>query len=77
MGIECNRNKSIRMEKQAADDHLHELYRKYPFEMWHTCLNVKRPFSGFRRFGGVSGRRGLSGPISEPLDSESCILSTL
>lgn len=44
----------------------------------HTCLNVKSPFSAFRtKFGGVSGRRGLSGPISEPLDSESCILSQL
>lgn len=41
-----------------------------------TCLNVNNPFSGFRTtFGGVSGRRGLSGPISDPLDSESCILS--
>lgn len=27
--------------------------------------------------GGLSGRRGLSGPISEPLDSESCMRSTL
>lgn len=27
--------------------------------------------------GGLSGRRGLSGPISEPLDSESCMRSKL
>lgn len=27
--------------------------------------------------GGLSGRRGLSGPISEPLDSESCMRSTV
>lgn len=43
-----------------------------------TCLNVNSAISGFlTAAGGVSGRRGLSAPISEPLDSLSCICSTL
>lgn len=41
-----------------------------------TCLNVNKAFSGcLTKLGGLSGRRGLSGPISDPLDSESCIRS--
>ena len=41
-----------------------------------TCLNVNNAISGFlTMLGGLSGRRGLSGPISDPLDSESCIRS--
>lgn len=40
-----------------------------------TCLKENSSFSAQRRDGGVSGLRGLSEPISEPLLSESCIFS--